>query len=127
LEPALRGTPVVESQTTRGFLRRYPEPDSGTTFNNLKFMKTTPQISKNRNSRFPLTDYNYQPTADSKTAAGRQVAKLTGFHKLSSDFIGTEMVRDFAVEFSTFTLIALISAWPILLSIVAVVRMARGY
>ena len=90
-------------------------------------MKPTPQISQNRNSRFPLTDYNYQPTADPKMSTGRQVAKLTGFHKLSSDYLGTELVRDFAVEFSAFTVIALISAWPICSSILAVARMARGY
>ena len=88
-------------------------------------MKPTPQISHNRNSGFPLTDYNYQPTTDAKITAGRQIAKLTGFHKLSSDYLGTELVRDFAVEFSVFTVIALISAWPIFLSIVAVARMAR--
>ncbi|HYR23312.1 MAG TPA: hypothetical protein VEP30_10385 [Chthoniobacterales bacterium] len=88
-------------------------------------MKPTPQIS--HNTGFPLTDYNYQPTGDAKIAAGRPVGKLTGFHKLSSDYLGTELVRDFAVEFSAFTVIALISAWPILASIVAVARMARGY
>jgi hypothetical protein len=90
-------------------------------------MKPTPQISHNRQAGFPLTDYNYQPTSDANIGAGRPVAKPTGFHKLSSDFIGTEMVRDYVVEFSAFTVIAVISAWPILLSIVAVVRMARGY
>jgi hypothetical protein len=86
-------------------------------------MKPTPQISHNQKSRSPLTDCNYQPTSDANIGAGRPVAKPTGFHKLSSDFIGTEMVRDFAVEFSTFTLIALISAWPILSSIVAVAQL----
>jgi hypothetical protein len=88
-------------------------------------MKPTPQISNN--TGFPLTDYNYQPTLDANTAAGRSLTKLTGFHKLSSDFIGTEMVREFAVEFSTFTVIAGLSAWPIVLSIVAIARMAPGY
>jgi len=84
-------------------------------------MKPTPEIS--HNTGFPLTDYNYQPTADAGITGGRQIAKPTGFHKLSSDFIGTEMVRDFAVEFSTFTVIAALSAWPIGLSIVAVARL----
>jgi len=88
-------------------------------------MKPTPQISHNRPTGFPLTDYNYQPTSDEKFSAGRQVTKPTGFHKLSSDYLGTELVRDFAVEFSAFTVIALISAWPIVYSIVAVARMAR--
>ena len=86
-------------------------------------MKPTPQLNQNRNSKFPLTDYNYQPTVDAKIAAGRSLTKLTGFHKLSSDYLGTEIVRDFAVEFSTFTLIAAVSAWPIYLSIAAVARL----
>ncbi len=88
-------------------------------------MKPTPQISHNRQAGFPLTDYNFHPTADAKINAGRSVTKLTGFHKLSSDFLGTEVARDYVVEFSAFTVIALISAWPILSSIVAVARMAR--
>jgi len=90
-------------------------------------MKPTPQISHNRHSGFPLTDYNYQPTSDPKIGGGRSISKPTGFHKLSSDFLGTEVARDYVVEFSMFTVIALISAWPILASIVAVARMARGY
>ena len=56
-------------------------------------------------------------------SAGRSIAKLTGFHKLSSDFLGTEMVRDYAVEFSVSTVIAALSAWPILLSIKAIARL----
>jgi hypothetical protein len=88
-------------------------------------MKPTPQISNH--TGVPLTDYNYQPTQDANVTAGRSLTKLTGFHKLSSDFIGTEMVREFAVEFSTFTVIAGMSAWPIVLSIVAIARMSRGY
>lgn len=86
-------------------------------------MKPTTQVSHNRPTGFPLTDYNYQPTLDGKITSNRPVAKLTSLHKLSSDFIGTEMFRDFAVEFSTFTVIAGLSAWPILLSIEAVARL----
>ncbi len=88
-------------------------------------MKPTPRTGNN--TGFPLTDYNYQPTLDANTTAGRSLTKLTGFHKLSSDFIGTEMVREFAVEFSAFMVIAGLSAWPIVLSIVAIARMAPGY
>ncbi len=86
-------------------------------------MKPTPQISHNRSASFPVTDCNYQPTGDAKTSAGRPIAKPTGFHKLSSDFLGTEMVRDYAVEFSVSTVIAALSAWPILLSIEAIARL----
>ena len=89
-------------------------------------MKPTPQISHDRPAGFPFTDYNYQPTTTGEITAVRSVTKLTGFHKLSSDFIGTEMARDFAVEFSTFTVIALISAWPIISSIIAMARLLRN-
>jgi len=90
-------------------------------------MKPTPQISSERSASFPLTDYNYQPTSDPKISAGQSTPKLTGFHKLSSDYLGTEIVRDYVTEFSAFTIIGLISAWPICLSIVAMARIARGY
>ncbi len=88
-------------------------------------MKPTPQISYNQRPSFPLTDHNYQPTAEPKTAAGQKIVKLTGLHKLSSDFIGTEMVRDYVTEFSAFTIIAVISAWPICYCIVAISHMLR--
>ncbi len=84
-------------------------------------MKPTPQI-RNKTG-FPLTDCNYQPTGDANIAGDRSLEKLTGLRKLSSDFIGTEMVRDFAMEFSAFTVIGLISAWPICLSIMAIARL----
>jgi hypothetical protein len=88
-------------------------------------MKPTP--NSHNHSGFPLTDYNYRPTTDGKISAGEKIAKLTGLYKLSSDFIGTEMVRDYAIQFSAFTIIGLISAWPICLSIVAMIRMLRAW
>ena len=88
-------------------------------------MKPTLQISHNRKTTFPVADYNYQPTADANITGGRSIEKLTGFHKLSSDFLGTEVARDYVVEFSAFTVIALISAWPIIYAAIAVARMAH--
>ena len=121
-----RGTPVVESQNHARVFAPEPRAAFGkqplTTY---KFMKPTPKISDNQTS-FPLTDCNYKPTTDAKVSASQKVATLTGFHKLSSDLIGKEMVRDYVTEFSAFTIIALISAWPICLSIVAIVRMLRA-
>jgi hypothetical protein len=92
-------------------------------------MKPTTQLDHTQDARrtFPVTDFNFQPGKDQKIATGRQVAKPTGFHKLSSDFLGTEAARDYVVEFSVFTVIALLCAWPILSSIIAMFRMIRGY
>jgi uncharacterized protein (UPF0128 family) len=90
-------------------------------------MKPTPQISQNRQTGFPLTDYNYQPTADAKITSGRQVAKPTGFHKLSSEFFGAEAYRDYVTNFLVFTVLGLITAWPITSMIVAVTRLLGTY
>jgi hypothetical protein len=120
LEPAFRGTPVVESQNHARVCAGIPNRIREQPLTTYNFMKPTPQISHGRQASFPLTECNYQPTGDAKMSTGRSVGKLTGFHKLSSDFLGTEMVRDYAVEFSVSTLIAALSAWPIILSIQAI-------
>jgi hypothetical protein len=90
-------------------------------------MKPTPQMSHKRYTGFPLTDYNYQPTVDAKTTAGRPAAKPTGFHKLSSEFFGAEAYRDYVTNFLVFTLLGLITAWPITSMIVAVTRLLGNY
>ncbi|MFZ0916860.1 MAG: hypothetical protein WAN04_08205 [Candidatus Udaeobacter sp.] len=98
-------------------------------------MKPTPQINdKQRRSRrdnrsvLP-TDYNYHPTAETQlsSSAGRPAAKLPAFHKLSSEFFGTEASRDYAAELLYFVLITGIAAWPIMAMLIAVVRMIRNY
>ena len=90
-------------------------------------MKPTPQISHDRQAGFPLTDYNYQPTGDpnSSCADFTAAAKSPAFHKLSSEFFDLEESRHYWAEFSAFTVLGLITAWPICSSIVAVAQMAR--
>ena len=90
-------------------------------------MKPTPQLSQNRNSRFPLTDYNYQLTGDAKASCSNvfPTTKSPSFHRLSSEFFGAEAYRDYLAHFFVFTVLALITAWPIYSSIMAVIGMAR--
>jgi len=106
-------------------------------------MKPIPQVSVNqrpsrRDSRarrdhrnFPLTDYSYQSTAktggNSLTTSGNahRIFKLRTFRKLSSDFFGTETSRDYVAELALFTLIAGVSAWPIISMIAALYRMIK--
>jgi len=94
-------------------------------------MKQTNQISGTQHARrsFPLTDYNFQATVDAKasSAAVRPATKAPSFHKLSSEFFGAEAYRDYVTNFLVFTVLGVITAWPIFLSIVAMARMARGY
>jgi len=90
-------------------------------------MKPTPQISHNQNARqsFPVTDYNFQATGDGKSSSAAlfPTTKPSGFHKLSSEYFGVEESRHYAVEFSAFTVLGLITAWPIMSMLIAVTRL----
>jgi hypothetical protein len=104
-------------------------------------MKPIPQINDKQrrsrrdnragrgNRRVLPTDYNYRPTAERQlnSSAGRPAAKLPAFHKLSSEFFGTEGSRDYVAELLYFVLITGIAAWPVMSMLIAVVRMIRNY
>jgi hypothetical protein len=78
---------------------------------------------------FPLTDYNYRPTAETQvnSSTGRPAIKSPAFHKLSSEYLGAEKSRDYAAELLFFVLIAGIAAWPVMSMLIAVIRMIRNY
>jgi len=78
---------------------------------------------------FPLTDYNYHPTAETQvsSSAGRPVTRSPAFHKLSSEFLGAERSRDYVAELLFFVLITGIAAWPVVSMLIAVIRMIRNY
>ncbi len=85
--------------------------------------------ARRNHQNFPLTDYNYRPTADAEaiSPAGRPTIKSPAFHKISSEFFGAETSRDYVAELLFFILITGIAAWPIMSMLVAVVRMIRNY
>jgi hypothetical protein len=78
---------------------------------------------------FPLTDYNYHPTAESQvnSSALWRTTKSPAFHKLSSDFLGGETSRDYVAELLFFILITGLAAWPIVSMLIAVIRLIRNY
>jgi hypothetical protein len=78
---------------------------------------------------FPLTDYNYRPTAEAEaiSPADRPAIKSPAFHKLSSEFLGAETSRDYVTELLFFILITGIAAWPVMSMLIAVIRMIRNY
>jgi hypothetical protein len=78
---------------------------------------------------FPLTDYNYRPTAESQvnSSAGWRATKSPAFHKLSSEFLGGETSRDFVAELLFFIVITGLAAWPVMSMLIAVIRMIRNY
>ena len=78
---------------------------------------------------FPLTDYNYRPTAETQvnTSAGWPATKSPPFYKLSSEFLSAERSRDYVAELLFFILIAGIAAWPLISMLIAVTRLVRNY
>ena len=84
---------------------------------------------RRRHQSFPLTDYNYRPTAEAEASslAVRSVTKAPAFHKLSSKFFGAETSRDYVVELLFFILITGIAAWPVVSMLIAVIRLIRNY
>jgi hypothetical protein len=91
-------------------------------------MKPTPQISHKQHTGFPLTDYNYQPTGDAKSSCTNvyPAKKSPPFHRLSSEFFGEESYRDYVTNFLVFTVLGLITAWPIMSMLVAVTRLLQN-
>jgi hypothetical protein len=106
-------------------------------------MKPTAQLNSNARSirgdirgspsrgMFPLTDYNFQPTAEARTVSAllpgktRRVSELHKFRRLSSEFLGNETSRDYLKEGILFSVIVAVSAWPIISMISALARLVR--
>src|SRR5437773_5688774 len=85
--------------------------------------------ARRNHQSFPLTDYNYRPTAETQvdSSAGWQATESPAFHKLSSEFFGAETSRDYIAELSFFVLITGIAAWPVTSMLIAVIRLIRNY
>ena len=92
-------------------------------------MKPTSQISHNQSqdAGFPLTDYNFQATADSKSGCATIRSEKKPFWKITTDFFNVEGPLDYVVELLFFTVISAISAWPIMAMLHAITRMVRNY
>jgi hypothetical protein len=91
-------------------------------------MKPTPQISPNRHTGFPSMDYNFQATGDPKSSCSNvyPAKKSPPFHRLSSEFFGEESYRDYVTNFLVFSVLGLITAWPIMSMLIAVTRLLRN-
>ena len=84
-------------------LRVFPEW-SGKQWASYHSMKSTPQSSINQSgTEFPA------------------------FHTLSSEYFGAETSRNQIVEFLLFTILGLVTAWPIISMVVGIGKMFRSY
>ncbi len=94
-------------------------------------MKPTPQISHEQQAArsFPLTDYNFQPTAEVKSvsAPAERVTKAPAFHELSREIFAVKTSGDYIAELFVFVVIGGIVAWPVIAALHAVTRMVRNY
>ncbi len=72
-------------------------------------MKPTPQISHEQQAArsFPLTDYNFQPTAEVKSvsAPAERVTKAPAFHELSREIFAVKTSGDYIAELFVFVVI----------------------
>jgi hypothetical protein len=93
-------------------------------------MKPTPQISSERSTSFPFTDYNYQSTTLDASRAGtketRGAQRVHGFWKLGTEFHGAEAVYGDATDFLVFTLMGLCCTWPIFSVGMAIIHVFFG-
>ena len=85
--------------------------------------------ARHSHQSFPLTDYNYHPTAESQvnSSDGWRATKSPAFHKLSSEFLGGETSRDYLAELLFFIVITGLAAWPVVSMLIAVIRLIRNY
>ena len=85
--------------------------------------------ARRNHQSFPLTDYNYHPTAESQvdSSTSWRATKPPAFHKLSSEFLGAETSRDYIAELLFFILITGLAVWPIMSMLIAVIRLIRNY
>jgi len=85
--------------------------------------------ARHSHQSFPLTDYNYHPTAERQvnSATSWRATKSPAFHTLSNEFLGAETSRDYIAELLFFIVITGIAVWPIISMLIAVVRMIRNY
>jgi hypothetical protein len=88
-------------------------------------MKPTPQTSPNRHTGFSSMDYNFQATGDPQSSCSSvyPAKKSPPFHRLSSEFFGAEAYRDYVTNFLVFSVLGLITAWPIMSMLIAVTRL----
>lgn len=78
----------------------------------------------------PVTDYHFQaPAGDLRTANDRlQLAPpvlAPSFRHLSSEFLATEMKRDYLAEASFFAVFVGVSAWPIVSMLQALAQLVK--
>ena len=73
-------------------------------------------------------DYNFQASGDPKSSCANlyPAKKSPAFHKLSSEFFGAEAYQDYVTNFLVFTVLGLITAWPIMSMVVAVTRLLQN-
>lgn len=78
------------------------------------------------NRHFPFVDWNYKSENQPASSAASPINTVPALHKLTGN-VAADFTRDYFAELTAFVAITAVSAWPVFLSAVAIVRMIRGY
>ena len=116
-------------------------PQCSNTCSDKNYMKPLSQISAVRShrgeqtptglrSKHPVTDCHFHAPAGNLRAANdrRQIARpafTPSFRKLSSEFLATEMKRDYLAEALSFAILVGVSAWPIVTMVQAMAQLVK--
>ena len=78
----------------------------------------------------PVVDYHFHAPAGNLRAANDRLqleppVLTSSFRKLSSDFLATEMKRDYVAEASFFVVLVGVSAWPMISLIEAMAQLVK--
>jgi hypothetical protein len=115
---------------------------SARTLPRQKYMKPLSQLSAQRRSprgeetpvavrsKHPVTDYHFQAPAGELRGANDRLelappALSPSFRHLSSEFLATEMKRDYLAEASFFAVLVGVSAWPIVSMFQALAQLVK--
>ena len=102
-----------------------------------KYMKPTSQISRQPRLHrgeeapiavrvaYPVTDHQYQANGGVLRAACARLKQAPSFRDLSSEFLATEMKRDYLGEALFFGIMVAVSAWPMVFVVQGLAQLAK--
>jgi hypothetical protein len=73
----------------------------------------------------PVTDHQYHANGGVLRAASARLKLAPSFRDLSSEFLATEMKRDYAAEAAFFAIIVGVSVWPIVSTFQALAQLVK--
>ena len=80
-----------------------------------------------RSTGFPATDFAYQSVSLDGYRGGCAKVRPQSFRNISNDYFKTEARKSFVTEAALFATMVVISSWPVMLSVRAMVGLIHAY